>query len=693
MSEMERFKQTFFQECTELLSELEERFGEITQGQGGMEAAQAVFRAVHSIKGGAGAFGFADLVGFAHVLEALLDDIRNGKKHFTPEIILICLRSCDGLADLLANARDGIKGMSPAVAQAKAALEDLQGSKASAGAPDSFEDLEFQPVQMAINAPADDAAPGQWIITFRPLPALYQRANEPLFIFQELANLGPLEVECHVLDAPPLAQFDPLDVLLHWTLRLETSAARSQIEAAFDFCDGDCQLEITEPAPAPASEELSLEALLAQTQVKPAVLPAPPLPVPAEGATDIAGASRAAPNLAAQTIRVDLDRVDRVADMTGELVIAQAMITGQIDARLRMDYPDLVRGLETLAQHTRMLQDSIMAIRAQPVKAVFARVPRLLRELASVTGKKVRLETEGENTEIDRTVIEQLNDPLTHMIRNAMDHGIETPEQRRAAGKREEGLIRLSAEQASGRIIIRITDDGAGINRERVVRKAVEKGLIAKDANLTDDEIDQLIFMAGFSTAEAVSDLSGRGVGMDVVRENIQRMGGRVNVRSVAGKGCTITLSLPLTLAILDVMIVEVGGEPYVLPLANVVESLRYQDAQISRLPSGEVLVKFRKYYAKVFDLSALFEVASLEQDARFLVMCDTEADYRIGLVVDAVLGQQQVAIKSLEANFGRVEGFSGATIMGDGRVALIMDVPGLERWHLAKFKAGALAA
>lgn len=455
MSEMERFKQTFFQECTELLSELEERFGEITQGQGGMEAAQAVFRAVHSIKGGAGAFGFADLVGFAHVLEALLDDIRNGKKHFTPEIILICLRSCDGLADLLANARDGIKGMSPAVAQAKAALEDLQGSKASAGAPDSFEDLEFQPVQMAINAPADDAAPGQWIITFRPLPALYQRANEPLFIFQELANLGPLEVECHVLDAPPLAQFDPLDVLLHWTLRLETSAARSQIEAAFDFCDGDCQLEITEPAPAPASEELSLEALLAQTQVKPAVLPAPPLPVPAEGATDIAGASRAAPNLAAQTIRVDLDRVDRVADMTGELVIAQAMITGQIDARLRMDYPDLVRGLETLAQHTRMLQDSIMAIRAQPVKAVFARVPRLLRELASVTGKKVRLETEGENTEIDRTVIEQLNDPLTHMIRNAMDHGIETPEQRRAAGKREEGLIRLSAEQASGRIIIR----------------------------------------------------------------------------------------------------------------------------------------------------------------------------------------------------------------------------------------------
>ncbi len=692
MSEIERFKQTFFQECTELLADLEERFGEITQGSGGIEAAQAVFRAVHSIKGGAGAFGFADLVSFAHVLEALLDDIRNGKKHFTPEIILICLRACDALADLLAGARDGVNAMSPAVAQAKAALEDLQGTKGASLAPDSFDDLDFQPVQAAIAEPNATDLPRWWTISFRPLATLYRRANEPIFVFQELAELGRLNVACHVLDAPPLAQFDPLDVLLHWTLRLETVAQRSQIEAAFEFCEGDCLLEIEAPEEPASIDDFSLEDLLAQAQAKPQS-PIPLAPLAPNESTESPAAGRASANLAAQTIRVELERVDRVADMTGELVIAQAMITGQIDARLRMDYPDLVRGLETLAQHTRMLQDSIMAIRAQPVKAVFARVPRLLRELASITGKKVRLETEGENTEIDRTVIEQLNDPLTHMIRNAMDHGIETPEKRAAAGKREEGFIRLSAEQASGRIIIRISDDGAGINRERVLSKAIEKGLVAKDANLSDEEIDQLIFMAGFSTADAVSDLSGRGVGMDVVRENIQRMGGRVSVRSVAGKGCTVTLSLPLTLAILDVMIVEVSGEPYVLPLANVVESMRYQDAQISRLPSGEVLVKFRKYYAKVFDLSSLFEVRPPAQDGRFLVMCDTEGDYRIGLVVDAVLGQQQVAIKSLEANFGRVEGFSGATIMGDGRVALIMDVPGLERWHLAKFKAGALAA
>lgn len=695
MSELERFKQTFFQECAELLGELEERFAEVQRGEVGDDAAQAVFRAVHSIEGGAGAFGFADLVSFAHVLETVLDDVRNGKKRFTPPVVEVCLRACDALADLVAGARDGTNARSPAVEQAQAALSALLSEGAGAGhapaaAPDEFDDLDFTPVMAAPMAASSPG--GVWRIGFRPHTALYDRANEPLYILRELAELGPMRTACDVSGLPALADYDPHGAYLAWSIELETGEGRERVEAPFDFVIGDCDLSLEQdgeaaPEPDEAPVELSMEALLAEARGAAPAPQAAPLPAapsaspsaaaPEPGEPDAAAQRPAA--LASQTIRVDFDRVDRVADMTGELVIAQAMIYGQIDARLRSEYPDLVRGLDALAQHTRMLQDAIMAIRAQPVKAVFARVPRLIRELAAITGKKVRLETEGEATEIDRTVIEQLTDPLTHMIRNAVDHGLETPDVRRAAGKREEGLIRLSAEQSSGRIVIRIADDGAGINREKVLAKARARGLVAPDAVLTEEEIDQLIFLPGFSTAEALSDISGRGVGMDVVRENISRLGGRVTVKSSPGQGCTLTLSLPLTLAILDVMIVEVGGAPYVLPLANVIESLRYQDAQISRLPSGETLVNFRDRYASLFDLSQVFGSASASED-RYLVMCDTEGDGRLGFVVDAVLGQQQVAMKSLEANFGRVEGFAGATIMGDGRVALILDVAGLER-------------
>jgi len=381
-----------------------------------------------------------------------------------------------------------------------------------------------------------------------------------------------------------------------------------------------------------------------------------------------------------QSIRVDLDKVDRVVNMVGELVITQSMLTQQMDDTLRARYQELVRGLEVLAQTTRGLQDSVMAIRAQPVKSVFSRMPRLARELGQATGKKLRLEMTGENTEIDKTVIEQLSDPLTHMIRNSADHGIEPPAQRLAAGKPETGVIRLSAEQAGGNILIVVEDDGAGINRERVLEEARRRGIIAPDQQLGEEQIDQLIFAPGFTTAGTVTDLSGRGVGMDVVLSNIKKIGGSVQVRSWAGRGTRVTLRLPLTLAVLDVMLVRVMQNPYVIPLSSIVETMQCARASFERVPSGSKVLQVRGEYVQVIDLGERFELGvPADDEGRFVVLCEAEGGVRVALVVDDIIGQQQVVIKSLEENFESIEGIAGGTILGDGNVALIVDVQGLK--------------
>jgi two-component system chemotaxis sensor kinase CheA len=377
---------------------------------------------------------------------------------------------------------------------------------------------------------------------------------------------------------------------------------------------------------------------------------------------------------------VDLDKVDRVVNMVGELVITQSMLTQQMDETLRARYQELVRGLEVLAQTTRGLQDSVMAIRAQPVKSVFSRMPRLMRELAVKTGKQIKLEAIGENTEIDKTIIEQLSDPLTHMIRNSADHGIETPEARRAAGKPETGTIRLSAEQAGGNILIIVEDDGAGINRERVLEVARDRLVVAPEQTLTDEQIDQLIFAPGFSTAEAVSDISGRGVGMDVVLSNIKKIGGSVHVKSWPGRGTRMTLRLPLTLAVLDVMLVKVAASPYVIPLSSIVETIQCARASFSRMPTGGQVLQVRGEYVQVVDLAQRFEMSGATDAAsRFVVLCEAEGGVKVALIVDDIIGQQQVVIKSLEENFQSIEGIAGGTILGDGNVALIVDVQGLK--------------
>ncbi|WP_196260724.1 chemotaxis protein CheA [Pelagibacterium limicola] len=735
MSDLDEFKATYFDECSELLLELEEQFLAIQDGDRDADRLNAVFRAIHSIKGGGGAFGFDALVRFAHSFETLLDYVRDGRVELTEEVVVLCIRSVDLVADFVNAARTGDALPSDYGAAEKASFDALArgeaaesgGGAAAGGGDDDIDefDIDFTPVavNLDVNAPLSSVAPSadgasRWRIGFTPYPTLYERANDPLLLFRELSLLGSLTVTPKIENLPDLSGFDPFGVYCSWTIDLVSDRASEEaIREVFEFVDGDCAISIEKLVDAPApvldvepssempsfadlAEEAKAERKFAPTGEPDDLEPAAPMlslvealpPASAEdtvstpmlqsaplrdnGSDDNAGNGKA---MGMQSIRVDLDKVDRVVNMVGELVITQSMLTQQMDDAIRDRYQELVRGIEVLAQTTRGLQDAVMAIRAQPVKSVFSRMPRLVRELAAKTGKKIKLETIGENTEIDKTVIEQLSDPLTHMVRNSADHGIEASDKRIARGKPEIGTIRLSAEQAGGNILIIVEDDGQGINRERVLEIARERGVVGPDQQLTDEQIDNLIFAPGFSTASEVSDISGRGVGMDVVLSNIKKIGGSVHVRSWAGKGTRMTLRLPLTLAVLDVMLVRVAGSPYVIPLSSIVETIQNSRADFGHMPSGGKVLQVRGEYVQVVDLARRFELVSEQADAdRFVVLCEAEGNSKIALVVDDIIGQQQVVIKSLEENFERIDGIAGGTILGDGNVALIVDVQSL---------------
>ncbi|EKY24713.1 ATPase/histidine kinase/DNA gyrase B/HSP90 domain protein [Brevundimonas diminuta 470-4] len=742
----EAIKATFFQECEELLADLEGNLLTLESGSTDIEVINAVFRAVHSVKGGAGAFGLEALVRFAHVFETLMDELRSGRKPCDEPTVKTLLRAADVLADHVAAAR----GAGPAVDPARSAglvaeLEMLThgGAAPVATAEPEEDDFGFTPVAMdlgAFEAPAglpdlpdlpplpdlaalaplpDLSAPSAsqgWRVVFRPHPRLYASANETGLLLRELGRLGPMRVQMDDSGVPLLDALEPTDSHLIWTIELEGDASEDEVREVFDFVEMDCDLSITplgdaasvEAAPVAveevahdlgddasalaraASSDLDIAALLASVGAAPTEAPAPvavtpavePVaPPPVKPASAPAPAQATAPAAAAPvTIRVDLERVDRLINAVGELVIQQAMLAQRVTESGLTRSSDIGLGLEDLELLTREIQDSVMAIRAQPVKSVFQRMPRLVREAAEATGKKVKLVTSGEDTEVDKTVIERLSDPITHMLRNAIDHGLESPEDRLAAGKPAEGTVRLAALHRSGRIVIEISDDGKGINRPRVKGIAVERGLIAEDAILSDDEIDNLIFLPGFSTATEVSDLSGRGVGMDVVRRSIQSLGGRISISSVPGKGSTFTLSLPLTLAVLDGMVVGAGEQTLVAPLAAIVESLTPNEADIHYVGGVDPVLRFREAFVPLVDVA---QVMGFRDDPTALkggvvMIVETESGQRAALLVDAIHGQRQVVIKSLESNYRHVEGVAAATILGDGRVALILDIDAL---------------
>ncbi|SFI87291.1 chemotaxis protein CheA [Celeribacter neptunius] len=800
---MAEIRASFFIECEELLESLQDGLQMMDDGDTDSETINIVFRAVHSIKGGAGAFGLDDLVHFAHRFETAMDEVRAGRFHPDGEAIRLFFTCADILGDLVRAARDEGEVPSDVTDPVLAKLEKLVGVEE-----EEEEDLDFTPATLSLDlgglggdlpdlggdlpdlsalpatgAEDDDALPLMadsaeltaaapigtepldigapeavvakgFTVFFKPEDTLYASGNEPLYLFRALRDLGDISVVAHCGDLPALDTLDPDTGHLSWTVTVHTEEPELAVREVFEFVDGLCQLDITPlketgapiaeapavtaaaeaPAPLPPLDfaaDLPSDLSSAPTAELPPLTPAPTAPATPELAPAplpetpmaaelqpmpeaAAAVPQPAPKAAAKaeekpvvkpvaksedepgkpaassapakatgtptqpraTVRVDLERIDRLVNLVGELVINQAMLSQSVtEAGLPPNSP-VSTGLEEFLQLTRDIQESVMMIRAQPIKSLFQRMGRIVRESSASVGKEVRLHTDGENTEVDKTVIERLADPLTHMIRNAVDHGLESPEKRLEAGKSREGHVTLTAQHRSGRIVIEVSDDGAGINRERVKAKAIENGLIPADAQLSDSDIDNLLFLPGFSTAAEISNLSGRGVGMDVVKSSIQALGGRISITSQEGKGTTFSISLPLTLAVLDGMVVRVDDETLVVPLNAILETLTLTDNDLKALGPETHVVQIRGGFVPLLDLGAeLGYRQPLDSYVGGIVLLIGQEDgNRAALVVDAIEDQRQVVIKGLEGSYGRVPGIAAATILGDGQIALILD-------------------
>ena len=678
---MAEIAQIFIEESLEGLDIMESGLLNLNLGEADSETMNEIFRAAHSIKGGGATFGFTEISEFAHVAETLLDEMRQGDRSVTQEGVDLLLQSVDCIREMIG----AIGSESIDDTRAKELVKQLEAllAKDGGGSDEGADDT-------ASAAPA--AKTIGWAIAFRPEASILRSCNDPLRMFRELERLGDVDVEC--IGVEDLG-FDDLvieDCHLSWNLRVITDAERGAIEEVFAWVQDECELTIeaivdaataaAEPAPAPVAEQA------AETRAAPAAAetakadPAPAAPAPVAKKDAPAAKPKAAPQKSSKessSIRVNIDKVDALINLVGELVITQSMLSrfsGDFDFT---HLESLREGLSQLARNTRELQESVMAIRMLPISFAFSRFPRLVRDTGNALSKKVDLQVSGENTELDKTVLEKIGDPLVHLVRNSLDHGLETPAERVAAGKPETGVLRLNAYHEGGNIVIEVSDDGAGINKEKVLGKARARGLVGPDEQLSDDKINNLIFMPGFSTMEEVSDLSGRGVGMDVVRRNIADLGGHVSIKSETGVGSTFTIRLPLTLAILDGQLVRVGKESYIVSLVSIVETIQVKKEQVSRIAGRSELFQLRDQYIPVLRLHDVFGITSDTTDIEEGLLVVAEANgQRVGIFVDDLAEQQQVVIKSLEANYRQTQGISGATILGDGTVALILDVPGL---------------
>ena len=643
--DLQRFHATFFEESREGLDAMETGLLALEGGQLDPEIINSVFRAAHSIKGGAGTFGFNTIADLTHVLETLLDELRAGKRALEPAAVDAMLSSVDVLRALLREVEHGQPADPQAVQAVTARLEAVLSGQTTP----------------ATTTKVEDETPDGWQIGFAPSPSLFMSGNDPLRIIRELETLGPLEVAARAQRLPGFSQLDPLEAYLAWDLGLTGKVPRSKIEDTFAWVVDDCELDIRPAAPP------SLAAPTPTPAVTAAAAPAP-----------AAAASAATGHEAESSIRVSVDKVDALITLVGELVITQAMLK-QVSGALEPAHAEqLLAGLDLLERNTRDLQEAVISVRMLPVDAVFRRFPRLVRDLSSRLGKQVRLRTIGEGTELDKGLIEKIADPLVHLVRNSIDHGLEMPDVRRAAGKEETGTITLAASHQGGHIVIEVSDDGRGFNRDKILQKAHERGLNVPD-NPTDAQVWDLIFQPGFSTADAVTELSGRGVGMDVVRRNIQALGGEVQLESHTGSGTRVLIRLPLTLAILDGMTVSVAGETLILPLAYVLEALQPQAEDIRTMAGEGRVLRVRGEYLPIVSLSQSYGYGGQVNDDPLVVVVEGDGQ-KIALEVDELLGQQQVVVKNIENNYRRIAGVSGATILGDGRVALIVDIGGLVR-------------
>lgn len=645
--DLAQFHKAFHEESLDGLDAMEQALLALDEGAEDPELINVVFRAAHSIKGGAATFGFSDVAAFTHVAENLMDEVRSGRRPMEKAVVELLLRSGDIIRDMLSLQMAGQPG---ATAESQALLAELSAMVSGGSA--------------APAAAARAAAPAEtiegWDIAFRPFDYLLKTGNDPARMFRELEAMGPLTVTSDLSKLPPLAEMDPSSSYLAYTLNLAAGAKRAAVEGVFDWVDGDCDLTLTPrvaaAAPAPAA---------------PAAVAAPAAP----------RAVREVANSEASSVRVGIEKIDTLINLVGELVITQSMLSQFHDGVDASQLEMLRQGLAQLGRHTRELQESVMSIRMLPISTVFNRFPRLVRDLAQKLDKKVVLDLRGEGTELDKTVLEKIGDPLVHLVRNAIDHGLEVPVKRLAAGKGDTGTLRMEAFHRGGSIVVEVGDDGAGLNRDAIVAKAIQRGIITSGEGMSDNQVAELIFEAGFSTAAATTDLSGRGVGMDVVRRNVMDLGGTVSINSKYGQGTTFTITLPLTLAIIDGLTAAVGEETYIVPLVSIVESVQVKPEALRSVVGGGELFRFRDEWLPIVRLYDVFGCDGPRRAIEDGIVIVVEGEgTRIGLFVDELIGQQQAVVKSLEANYRRVAGISGATILADGSVALITDITGLVR-------------
>lgn len=657
--DLSQFSQAFFVEAIELLAQMEQLLLEIDVASPDSEQLNAIFRAAHSIKGGAATFGFSALTETTHLLENLLDRARHGQLCLSGPMIDAFLETKDALLEQLNAYQAGKEPEPERVAQICAVLQQLalengNGNDKPVAAPVSA------PAPAPVAAPAD--APG--ILRIR-LSRLSE--SECDLLADELGNLGKVVSRTRAND--------------QLTVMLETTCEPDDIIAVCCFVIDESQIDIArEPAGS------------APTAVPVAVQPSEIAKPQAPAAAPAAAAQPAAPGAKeSSSIRVDVEKVDQLINLVGELVITQSMLTQAATMLDPVAYERFLSGLGHLERNARDLQESVMSIRMMPMDYVFSRFPRVIRDVSAKLGKQVRLDTFGKETELDKGLIERIVDPLTHLVRNSLDHGIETPDVRLAKGKDATGQLLLSAQHHGGNIVIEVSDDGAGLNREKILAKAMQQGL-AVNESMPDEEVWQLIFAPGFSTAEQITDISGRGVGMDVVKRNIQEMGGHVEIHSRGGHGTTTRIVLPLTLAILNGMSVKVGDEAYILPLSYVIESLQPLPEHLHSITSDGHVIKVRGEYLPLIELHRVFDVTGAQVNPTQGILVIVQADdARFALMVDELLGQHQVVVKNLETNYRKVPGISAATILGDGSVAFIIDVAAMPRIQRAQ-AAGAAA-
>jgi two-component system chemotaxis sensor kinase CheA len=657
VDELAQFHATFFEESREHVRTLEERLLELEARPGDLELLNALFRAAHSIKGSSGVLGFKAISHLTHAMENVLDDLRESRLAASPGLTNVLLQASDLLGACITSASS--KQRDPDITQVVAALDAAHRGEGHVAA--------------TIAKPAEPVGPGTldgprvWTIVFRPTPGVFALGLNPALVLRDLAALGPLRTELLVDRLSTFDALDPEQCQLGWRLELETDVGEAAVRDCFMFVEDVCELTLSASEPAFA---LFTPLPSAEDHV-------PPPPTAAEQA-----AASKAPTAETSTLRVATDKVDRLVNLVGELVISQAMIMRSLQDVAPSELPRLREAVADMERHTRDLQDRVLNIRMVPIGSIFGRFRRLVRDLSASLGKELHLATIGEEVELDKSMVEHLADPLTHLVRNASDHGLETPDERVSAGKPAAGTITLSARHQGGNVIVDIADDGRGLNTRRILARAIERGLVLEGQPLSDEQIHELIFAPGFSTAEAVTDLSGRGVGMDVVKRSIQGMNGSVALTSTPGQGSRVRLTLPLTLAILDGMATRVGGSTFVLPLNQVIETLSLtRSSPIQQLLGNGEIMTVRGETLPLLRLSRLLNVVDDgATNARPLAVVLEAGELRFALVIDELLGKSQYVIKSLEPNFARVEGLLGATILGDGTVSFILDVQALAR-------------